>query len=119
MSQADRELREHEAYGLLFLTSLIWAGNFIAGKIALRGDMSAVNSISLGQGVPSTPLIRQRPASVAWNGNGQATVTGGQYEAVIQTGAATRTDELEDTTVAVDLGTVDRRADILSVAEME
>jgi drug/metabolite transporter (DMT)-like permease len=31
----DRELREREAYGLLFLTSLIWAGNFIAGKVAL------------------------------------------------------------------------------------
>src|SRR5262249_43245394 len=28
--------REHEAYGLLFLTSLIWAGNFIAGKVALE-----------------------------------------------------------------------------------
>ena len=36
MAQTERELREHEAYGLLFLTSLIWAGNFIAGKIALE-----------------------------------------------------------------------------------
>jgi len=36
VSQTERELREHEAYGLLFLTSLIWAGNFIAGKVALE-----------------------------------------------------------------------------------
>lgn len=36
MLQTDRELREREAYGILFLTSLIWAGNFIAGKIALE-----------------------------------------------------------------------------------
>jgi drug/metabolite transporter (DMT)-like permease len=32
----SRELREQEAYGLLFLISLIWAGNFMAGKVALR-----------------------------------------------------------------------------------
>jgi drug/metabolite transporter (DMT)-like permease len=36
VSQAGRELHEREAYGLLFLTSLIWAGNFIAGKVALQ-----------------------------------------------------------------------------------
>jgi drug/metabolite transporter (DMT)-like permease len=36
VSLTDRELREREAYGLLFLTSFIWAGNFIAGKIALE-----------------------------------------------------------------------------------
>lgn len=36
MTPTDRELRDHEAYGLLFLTSLIWAGNFIAGKVALE-----------------------------------------------------------------------------------
>ena len=35
MTETERELREREAYGLLFLTSLIWAGNFIAGKVAL------------------------------------------------------------------------------------
>jgi drug/metabolite transporter (DMT)-like permease len=34
--QRERELHEREAYGLLFLVSLIWAGNFIAGKIALQ-----------------------------------------------------------------------------------
>jgi drug/metabolite transporter (DMT)-like permease len=34
--QRERELHEREAYGLLFLISLIWAGNFIAGKIALQ-----------------------------------------------------------------------------------
>jgi drug/metabolite transporter (DMT)-like permease len=32
----ERELQEREAYGLLFLISLIWAGNFIAGKVALE-----------------------------------------------------------------------------------
>ncbi len=31
-----RELREHEAYGLLLLASLIWTGNFLAGKLALQ-----------------------------------------------------------------------------------
>jgi drug/metabolite transporter (DMT)-like permease len=36
VTQAERELRQREAYGLLFLISLIWAGNFIAGKIALQ-----------------------------------------------------------------------------------
>ena len=36
MRQTERELHEHEAYGLLFLTSVIWAGNFIAGKVALE-----------------------------------------------------------------------------------
>ena len=36
MPQRERELHEREAYGLLFLISLIWAGNFIAGKIALQ-----------------------------------------------------------------------------------
>jgi drug/metabolite transporter (DMT)-like permease len=30
-----RDLREPEAYALLFAISLIWAGNFLAGKIAL------------------------------------------------------------------------------------
>ncbi|HEX2500280.1 MAG TPA: DMT family transporter [Methylomirabilota bacterium] len=35
MTTTERELREREAYGLLFLTSLIWAGNFIAAKVAL------------------------------------------------------------------------------------
>jgi drug/metabolite transporter (DMT)-like permease len=35
VTPAPRELREQEAYGLLFLISLIWAGNFLAGKIAL------------------------------------------------------------------------------------
>ena len=36
MAQPGRELREQEAYGLLLLISLIWAGNFMAGKIALQ-----------------------------------------------------------------------------------
>lgn len=36
MASPRRELREQEAYGLLFLISLIWAGNFMAGKIALQ-----------------------------------------------------------------------------------
>jgi len=36
MSTAGRELQEKEAYGLLFLISLIWTGNFIAGKVALQ-----------------------------------------------------------------------------------
>ena len=36
MVQPGRELREQEAYGLLLLISLIWAGNFMAGKIALQ-----------------------------------------------------------------------------------
>jgi drug/metabolite transporter (DMT)-like permease len=35
VAKAERELREREAYGLLFLISLIWAGNFIAAKVAL------------------------------------------------------------------------------------
>jgi drug/metabolite transporter (DMT)-like permease len=33
---SGRELREREAYGLLFLISLIWTGNFIAAKAALQ-----------------------------------------------------------------------------------
>jgi drug/metabolite transporter (DMT)-like permease len=32
----QREISEREAYGLLFLVSLIWAGNFIAAKVALQ-----------------------------------------------------------------------------------
>jgi drug/metabolite transporter (DMT)-like permease len=43
VATTERELREREAYGLLFLTSLIWAGNFIAAKIAL----AAVGPITL------------------------------------------------------------------------
>lgn len=35
-SARERELTEHEAYGLLLLISLIWAGNFMAGKLALE-----------------------------------------------------------------------------------
>jgi drug/metabolite transporter (DMT)-like permease len=35
-SPGERELREHEAHLLLLLISLIWAGNFMAGKIALQ-----------------------------------------------------------------------------------
>ena len=36
MATPRRELREQEAYGLLLLISLIWAGNFMAGKVALQ-----------------------------------------------------------------------------------
>jgi len=36
VAEPRRELREQEAYGLLLLISLIWAGNFLAGKIALQ-----------------------------------------------------------------------------------
>ncbi len=36
MAESERELREPEAYGLLLLISLIWAGNFLAGKVALQ-----------------------------------------------------------------------------------
>lgn len=36
MAKPERELREHEAYGLLLLVSVIWAGNFMAGKVALQ-----------------------------------------------------------------------------------
>jgi drug/metabolite transporter (DMT)-like permease len=36
VAQTERELHEREAYGLLFLISMIWAGNFIAGKVALQ-----------------------------------------------------------------------------------
>jgi drug/metabolite transporter (DMT)-like permease len=32
----EREISEREAYGLLFLVSLIWTGNFIAAKVALQ-----------------------------------------------------------------------------------
>jgi drug/metabolite transporter (DMT)-like permease len=35
-TRVERELREHEAHVLLLLTSLIWAGNFMAGKLALQ-----------------------------------------------------------------------------------
>lgn len=36
MTPQERELKEREAYGLLFAISLIWTGNFWAGKIALQ-----------------------------------------------------------------------------------
>jgi drug/metabolite transporter (DMT)-like permease len=36
VTPAEREVSEREAYGLLFLVSLIWAGNFIAAKVALQ-----------------------------------------------------------------------------------
>ena len=36
MTALRRELREHEAYALLLLISFVWAGNFLAGKIALQ-----------------------------------------------------------------------------------
>ena len=36
MAKPQRELQEHEAYGLLLLISLVWAGNFMAGKLALE-----------------------------------------------------------------------------------
>jgi drug/metabolite transporter (DMT)-like permease len=43
MRERERELEEREAYGLLLLISLIWAGNFMAGKLALQ----AVGPITL------------------------------------------------------------------------
>jgi drug/metabolite transporter (DMT)-like permease len=43
MRKRERELEEREAYGLLLLISLIWAGNFMAGKLALQ----AVGPITL------------------------------------------------------------------------
>lgn len=36
MRRLERDLRETEAYGLLLFISLIWAGNFLAGKVALQ-----------------------------------------------------------------------------------
>lgn len=36
MAQTGPEISERKAYGLLFLVSLIWAGNFIAAKVALQ-----------------------------------------------------------------------------------
>lgn len=36
VSPRQRELSEQEAYGLLLLISLVWAGNFMAGKLALE-----------------------------------------------------------------------------------
>jgi len=36
VSEPPGELREQQAYGLLFLVSLVWAGNFLAAKIALQ-----------------------------------------------------------------------------------
>jgi drug/metabolite transporter (DMT)-like permease len=36
VDRGSRELREREAYAVLFLVSLIWTGNFIAGKAALQ-----------------------------------------------------------------------------------
>jgi drug/metabolite transporter (DMT)-like permease len=36
MKERERELDEREAHGLLFLISLIWAGNFMAAKLALQ-----------------------------------------------------------------------------------
>jgi drug/metabolite transporter (DMT)-like permease len=36
MAKPDRELREEQAYGLLLLISIIWAGNFLAAKLALQ-----------------------------------------------------------------------------------
>ncbi len=35
MRERERELQEHEAYALLLLTSVVWAGNFMAAKLAL------------------------------------------------------------------------------------
>lgn len=43
MPTAERELRDAEAHGLLLLISLVWAGNFVAGKVALE----AVGPITL------------------------------------------------------------------------
>jgi drug/metabolite transporter (DMT)-like permease len=36
MPERERELEERQAYGLLFLISRIWAGNFMAAKLALQ-----------------------------------------------------------------------------------
>jgi drug/metabolite transporter (DMT)-like permease len=36
VARLERDLREAEAYGLLLSVSIIWAGNFLAGKVALR-----------------------------------------------------------------------------------
>jgi drug/metabolite transporter (DMT)-like permease len=36
MPERERELEERQAYGLLFLISLIWTGNFMAAKLALQ-----------------------------------------------------------------------------------
>ncbi|HSE95982.1 MAG TPA: EamA family transporter, partial [Methylomirabilota bacterium] len=43
MLDPRRDLREPEAYALLFAISLIWAGNFLAAKIAL----AAIGPITL------------------------------------------------------------------------
>lgn len=36
MLRGGRDLREEEAYGVLLLVSVIWAGNFMAGKLTLQ-----------------------------------------------------------------------------------
>jgi drug/metabolite transporter (DMT)-like permease len=36
VARTEPEISERRAYGLLFLVSLIWAGNFIAAKVALQ-----------------------------------------------------------------------------------
>ncbi|MBI4508502.1 MAG: hypothetical protein HY698_02620 [Deltaproteobacteria bacterium] len=90
-----------------------------AGKLTFSGDASAVSYLPLGPGVPSAPLIRQVPASVSFNARGDANVAGGNFQALVQTGATVKTDELVDTTLAIDLGTIQRRADILSIVEIE
>ena len=54
MAKPDRELRVEQAYGLLLLISLIWAGNFMAGKLALQAigplTLTAVRAV-LASGV--------------------------------------------------------------------
>ena len=108
---------EGRLYGIDYLTGD--ARMTTAGALTYAGDESATAYYSLGAGVPSTPAIRQQPASITYNAHGELIVTGGLYTALIQTGAHTRTDQVQDTTRAVNLGAVSRRADVMSVVELE
>ncbi|MCC6997788.1 MAG: hypothetical protein IT370_24435 [Deltaproteobacteria bacterium] len=88
--------------------------------IVTYGAAGTDDSVSLGSGVPSTALIRQRPATATVDpSTGRMSFAGGNYSAIVQMGASTKTDQFTDTAIVKDLGPLVRRADILSVAEYE
>jgi len=73
----------------------------------------------LGAGLPSSPLIRRQATTALADSQGNYSFQGGNYRALVQVGGSTKTETFNDTTVAKDLGSLPKRADILAVAEYE
>lgn len=108
---------EGKLYGVDFLTGEPRLTN--EGQITYASAEGAQRSISLGAGVPSAPIIRQQASTNGFDATGRPTGSPPNYQALIQKGASTSTDQVTDTTLTIDLGPLGRSADIISIVEIE